>query len=162
MTEFISITPVRTYGDTFSAVAQIWLTTPSSRWGMVVMFALIAGVNAWSGPWWMAIVGGALWLLLIVPLAIALQSWNILRSARREGPSTFAFGEEGVVCRSKTMEARVLWSGMVRVLLTKQHCFLYFTPRFAWFLRRDGMSSSEEIAILKLASDAGVKVQGVR
>ena len=157
----ISITPIRTYRDTFGAVTQLWLDTPSGRWGILFMAALMSVVFSLSAPWWIGITGGLFWALAMWLFLLALQSWKIMQASRREGASTFTFDDSGVLCRARTMEVRVPWSGMVRVRMTKQRCFLYFTPRCAWFIRRDGMKPGEEAAILALAGKAGCKIGGV-
>jgi hypothetical protein len=161
MEQAISITPVRTYADTFGAVTQLWLGTPSGRWGILLMAAVMAVVFSLSAPWWIGTAGGLFWAFAMWLFLLALQSWKIMQTVRREGASTFTFDEDGVLCRARTMEMRVTWSGMARVRMTKQRCFLYFTPRCAWFIRRDGMKPGEEASILGLAMKAGAKVEGM-
>ncbi len=160
--EAFSITPVRTFGDMYGAIAQLWLLTRSGYLGMLLMAGVMAGVFSLSSPWWVAIAGGLVWTAVMWPCLLALQSWKILRHVKREGSSTFTFDAEGVHCRARSVETKVLWTGMVRIKLTKQRFFLYFTPRCAWFLRRDDLRPEGEAAVLAFADAAGVKVEGGR
>ena len=160
--EVFSITPMRTFGDIYGAIAQLWLFTRSGYLGMLLMAGVMAGVFSLSSPWWVAIVGALAWTAVIWPCMLALQSWKTLRHWKREGPSTFTFDAEGVHCRARHVETRVLWTGMVRVKLTKRRCFLYFTPRLAWFLRRADLGPEGEAAVLAFAAEAGVQVDGGR
>lgn len=160
MSDSFSITPTRTFGDAYGAIMQLRLARLSAYGGMLLS-ACFVGAAAWlSAPWWVGLITGVVWLVLVWPLLMALQARKIMRTLEREGPSTFTFDAEAVTYQSRSIHVRVLWTGMARVWLTKRRCFLYFTPRVAWFFQRSELRPEGEAAVLAFARAAGVKVEG--
>ena len=160
MSGTFSITPQRTFADAYGAVMQLWLARPSAYGWMLLMVAIVGAAASVSAPWWVGLMTGVVWLAVVCPLLVALQARKIMRALEREGPSTFTFDVEAVTCQSRSIHVRVLWTGMARVWLTKRRCFLYFTPRVAWFFQRSELRSEGEAAVLAFARTAGVKVEG--
>lgn len=160
MSDTFSITPSRAFRGTYGAVMQLWLARPSAYGWMLLMAVVVGVASSVSAPWWCGLIAGGVWLVAMCPLLVALQARKIMQALKREGPSTFTFDAEAVTCQSRSIQARVLWTGMARVWLTETRCFLYFTPRCAWFFRRCDLKPEGETVVLAFAKAAGVKVEG--
>ncbi|HLW78450.1 MAG TPA: YcxB family protein [Terriglobia bacterium] len=122
-----------TRSDCWQFYRYALLRQPARRWGIVIVFlalALWCAVGEWALQ--------ASWTLIAItaPLAAALLlaaiAWILKARVMRtpaDGGSTLgehyvAVGREGVVCRTKSAQSLVHWSGILDVAENKRYLFL--------------------------------------
>nr|WP_255548780.1 YcxB family protein [Luteibacter sp. dw_328] len=96
----------------------------------------------------------------MLPFLFALQSWRTLRATRDSGAPVFSFDEEGAACANGAIVTRLPWSAIHRIKFDARTCFVYVTPRAAWFFGRDLLTKDQEAALSDFARRFNVKLEG--
>lgn len=156
----VTFTSQRTFGSTFVRAAQIWFSRPSGYVSTLVIIGIFTFALHGTGPLWLAALGGFAWIALMLPFLFAMQSWTTVRAARRTGLPLFKFDSKGMSCNSGQLQMSTPWTGINQMRLTRRSCFVYVTPRAAWFFGRNELSAEDEAQLLGFARASNVKLLG--
>jgi hypothetical protein len=156
----ITVTAPRTFFRTFAIAAQLWFSAPSGYVTVAFMFVLITFSFHNPAPLWLAALGGLGWVAAMLPFLFALQSWRTLRATRDSGAPVFTFDEQGAACANGVIVTRLPWSAIHRIKFDARTCFVYVTPRAAWFFRRDLLTKDQEAALSDFARRSNVTLEG--
>ncbi|MHA6206253.1 YcxB family protein [Dyella soli] len=160
MDDVVTVTAKRTFTSSFVVAAQLWFGTASGYVSALVLAAIMAYVFHDAGSPWITAAAGVAWVALMIPFVLGLQAWRIARWYRTLGPPVFSFDPDSATCRCGEMVTRMPWSGIRRIRLTRKTCFVYITPRAAWFFAREEISRHDEAALLDFARRSGVQLDG--
>ena len=158
MTGAITVTAPRTFVRTFLVLIKLCFTTPSGYRSIATMFGVITLAFSLSSPLWLAALAGGGWVVAMLPCMFALQAWRVVRNARDLGAPVFTFDESGAACANGAIVTRVPWSAISRLSFDARTCFVYVTPRSAWFFARDLLSKDDEAALSEFARRSAVRL----
>ncbi|WP_458072369.1 YcxB family protein [Rhodanobacter sp. BL-MT-08] len=96
----------------------------------------------------------------MLPCLFAAQAWTALQASRKRGSPKFRFDREGISCDSGKLHTSASWSGVNRIRLTRRTCFIYLSPRCAWFFGRDELTPEDESLLFDFAKSENVKFHG--
>ncbi|WP_146171650.1 YcxB family protein [Luteibacter sp. OK325] len=156
----ITVTAPRTFFRTFAVMAQLWFAVPSGYVTVAFMFVLITFSFHNPAPLWLAASCGLGWVVAMFPFLLALQAWRVLRATKESGVPVFTFDEEGAACATGAVVTRLPWSGIHRIRFDARTCFVYVTPRAAWFFGRALLTKGQEAALSDFARRSNVKLEG--
>lgn len=156
----ITVTASRTFFRTFAIAARLWFAAPSGYVAVAFMFVLITFSFHNPAPLWLAALGGLGWVSAMLPFIFALQSWRTLRATRDSGAPVYSFDEEGAACTTGAVVTRLPWSAIHRIKFDARTCFVYVTPRAAWFFGRDLLTKDQEAALFDFARRSNVRLDG--
>ena len=160
MVEVVKISGRRTYGDAFIAAMQLWFAKPSGYVGVLFIAAVFAYPARDDFPLWIVALVGLVCAVTMMLFGFALQAWKMVQWVSDVGVPAYTFDHSGGSCQSRGMVTHVPWSSIHQLRLTKRICFVYVTPRAAWFFRRDSLTPHEESALFELARRANVRLRG--
>ncbi|HEY4144735.1 YcxB family protein [Pinirhizobacter sp.] len=158
MDEVITVSARRTFLQSFVVVLQLWFGAPTGYVATVGLAAFMAYLFYDAGSPWVTAVAGLAWVALMIPFVLAMQAWKITRWYHALGQPVFLFDADSATLKSGDMVTRIPWSGIKRVKLTGKTCFLYITPRLAWYFARNEVSKQDEVGILNFAQMANVRL----
>jgi len=158
MTGAITVTAPRTFVRSFLVLVKLSLATPSGYRSIAMMFVVITLAFSLSSPLSLAALDGAGWVIAMMPSLFAFQAWRVVRNARDLGAPIFTFDETGAACANGAIVTRLPWSAISRLTFDARTCFVYVTPRSAWFFARDLLSKDDEAAVSEFARRSAVRL----
>lgn len=156
----VTLTSRRTFGSNFIRIAQMWFAGPSGYISVLVIVGIFTFISYNTQPIWLAALGGIAWIAFMLPCLFAMQSWIALRATHSRGMPIFKFDSNGISCDSGKLHTSAPWSGINRLRLTRRTCFVYLTPRCAWFFGRNELSPQDEALLFNFAKASHVRLQG--
>ncbi|HTV85830.1 MAG TPA: hypothetical protein VME63_10500 [Dyella sp.] len=160
MSEVITVSARRTFKRSFVVAVQLWFGAPSGYAATIGLAALMAYLFYDGRSPWMTGITGIAWVALMIPFVLAMQAWKITRWYHALGQPILSFDAESATLRSGDIVTRIPWSGVKRIKLTGKTCFIYITPRLAWYFARDEANRQDEKGILNFAQRANVQLVG--
>lgn len=156
----VTFTSSRTFGSNFVRVAQMWFAGAAGYVSILVIVGVFSAISYGSQPIWMGALGGAAWVAIMLPCFFALQAWTAVQASRKRGNPKFKFDRDGISCESGKLHTSAPWAGINRIRLTRRTCFVYLSPRCAWFFGRDELTPEDESQLFNFARAENVKFQG--
>lgn len=140
-------------GDLFAINLRAWRIY--LRWLVISELVFIGIIIVFPrdySPTWLDALRDVDWWFPLGFGVILLAFWfgvcpliGYLRSKRRRvlGPNGFSLSVRGVDVRTPDTESLVYWSGIKRVLRTKQRLYLFMTPASALIMPRRAFATNE-------------------
>lgn len=156
----VRVTANRRFGELFLAFGRLWFSTASGYVAILVIIGIFAFIYDKPAPVWLAALGGMTWVAVMLPLRFSLQSWQVMRSARKVGVPVFTFDREGASCDVGTARTCAPWGNFRRIEQTRSTFFIHARSGSSWFFARHELSAEDEAAVVGFARAAGLKIVG--